>query len=240
MIVRINQDILSIFYMKGNIFFWLKSYLGFSNKESRGFLFLIPFLSLMIVFPSIFHFFKQKEAEEYHIIYLEKLDSLRDLGLVLKTSPNLVFNPEDTVKIKSDEKKFENLNRILFSESDSITLQIVPGIGPSTAGRIIKYRNQLGGFHNSAQLLEVYGLKSETVDALWEYFDFDPLIFKQIEINNIEITDLAKHPYISYSEAKVLLAYKNQHGNFKSIEDLNGIKIFKPEWIKKITPYLTF
>lgn len=226
--------------MKGNIFFWLKSYLGFSNKESRGFLFLIPFLSLMIVFPSIFNFFKQKEVEEYHTIYLEKLDSLRNLGIELKASPDLVFNPKDTIKIKSEEKKFENLNRISFSESDSITLQIVPGIGPSTAGRIIKYRNQLGGFHDSAQLLEVFGLKPETADALWEYFDFDPLIFRQIEINNIEVSDLAKHPYISYSEAKVLLAYKNQHGNYQSINDLNGIKIFKSEWIEKIAPYLTF
>jgi DNA uptake protein ComE-like DNA-binding protein len=226
--------------MKGNIFFWLKSYLGFSNKESRGFLFLIPFLSLLIVFPSIFNFFKQKEADEYQIIYLEKLDSLRNSGLELQSSPNLVFNPNDTIKRKSDEKKFENLERISFSESDSVTLQIVPGIGPSTAGRIIKYKNQLGGFHDSSQLLEVFGLKPETVDALWEYFDFDPLIFRQIEINTVDVSDLAKHPYISYSEAKVLVAYKNQHGHYKSINDLKGIKIFKSDWIDKIAPYFTF
>lgn len=226
--------------MKGNIFFWLKSTLGFSNKESRGFLFLIPFLSLMILFPSIFQFFKQKGAEEYHTLYLLKLDTLRKSGIELQVSPNPVFNPDDTIQRKSDGKKFENLKRILFSESDSITLQIVPGIGPSTASRIIKYKNQLGGFHDSSQLLEVFGLKPETADALWEYFDFDPLIFRQIEINNVEISDLAKHPYISYSEAKVLLAYKNQHGNFKSINDLNGIKIFKSEWIDKIAPYLAF
>jgi len=226
--------------MKGNIFFWLKSYLGFSNKESRGFLFLIPILSLMILFPSLFNFFKQMQVEQYHAIYLVKLDSLSKAGVELQASPDLVFNPQDTIKIKSKEKKFDNLERIAFSESDSITLQIVPGIGPSTAGRIIKYKNQLGGFHESAQLLEVFGLRPETAEALWEYFDFDPLIFRKIKINTSEISDLAKHPYISYSEAKVLLAYKNQHGPFTKIDDLKEIKIFKAQWIKKIEPYLSF
>lgn len=226
--------------MKRNIFFWFKSNIGFSNKESRGFLFLIPFLSLMILFPSIFHFFKLKQTEEYQITYLKKLDSLRNSGIELKTSPNLVYNPDDTVKIKSDTKKFENLKRISFSEADSITLQIVPGVGPSLAGRIIKYKNQLGGFHNHNQLSEVFGLKPETTDAIWEYFDFEPLIFRKIEINKIEITDLAKHPYFSYAEAKVILAYRNQHGAYKSADDLKGIIIFKPEWIEKIAPYLSF
>ncbi|WP_296700853.1 helix-hairpin-helix domain-containing protein [Algoriphagus sp.] len=226
--------------MKRNIFFWLKSYLGFSNKESRGFLFLIPFLSLLILFPSIYQIFKVKEAKEYQITYLKKLDSLRNSKVELKASPNLVFNPEDTVKIKSDTKKFDNLKRISLNDADSVTLQIVPGIGPSIAGRIIKYKNQLGGFHDSSQLGEVFGLKPEIVDAIWEYFDFEPLIFRKIEINNIEISDLAKHPYFSYSEAKVILAYKNQHGDYKSVDDLKGIIIFKPEWIHKIGPYLTF
>ncbi|MEN2283174.1 helix-hairpin-helix domain-containing protein [Algoriphagus sp. SE2] len=226
--------------MKRNIFFWLKTYLGFSNKESRGFLFIIPFLSLMIFFPSIFHFIKLRQAEEYHLTYLEKLDSIRNSGVELIASPNLTYNPDDTVRIKSDIKKFENLKRISFSEADSVILQIVPGIGPSLAGRIIKYKNQLGGFHESDQLLEVFGLKPETVDAIWEYFDFEASIFRTIEINNIEMSELAKHPYFSYAEAKVILAYRNQHGAYRNVEDLKEIIIFKPEWIEKISPYLSF
>ncbi len=226
--------------MKTNLFFWLKSYLGFSNKESRGFVLLIPVLFLMIIIPSLINKVRSIKAENYELLYQEKVDSLEKIGMKLVSSPDPVFNPQDTIKNHSSSKKLENLNRIPFSEADSITLQIVSGIGPSTAGRIIKYGNQLGGFYNSSQLLEVYGLKPETVELMWDYFEFDPLIFRKIPINEVELEELSKHPYISYSEAKVILAFRNQHGKFNSKEDLKKIKIFKTEWIDKIAPYLTF
>ncbi|MBN3583665.1 helix-hairpin-helix domain-containing protein [Algoriphagus aestuarii] len=226
--------------MKTNLFFWLKSYLGFSNKESRGFVLLIPVLMMMIIIPSLINKARSTKAGEFELIYQRKVDSLEKTGMKLVSSPDPVFNPQDTIKNKVNSKKSENLNRIPFSEADSITLQIVSGIGPSTAGRIVKYGVQLGGYYSSTQLLEVYGLKPETVELMWDYFDFDPLITSKIAINEIELDELSKHPYISYSEAKVILAYRNQHGDFTSINDLKKIKIFKSEWVDKIAPYLTF
>lgn len=226
--------------MKGNFLYWLKSYFGFSNKESRGFLFLLPFLTILIFIPSVLKYFRNLNAEEYRVHYQERIDSMRKAGIVLIPSPDPVFNVNDTIRNKEKKDAFENLNKIPLSEADSITLQIVPGIGAGFAGRIIKYRERLGGFHDSSQLLEVYGLKPETVDEIWNYFEFDPLISRKIEINKSNETELSKHPYISYSEAKVLMAYKKQHGDFKSIDDLKEIKIFKVEWINKIEPYLAF
>jgi DNA uptake protein ComE-like DNA-binding protein len=43
-----------------------------------------------------------------------------------------------------------------------------------------------------------------------------------------------------YGEAKVLIAFRKQHGAFRSEEDLLKISIFKKEWISKISPYLDF
>lgn len=228
--------------MKGTIFYWLKSYLGFSNKESRGFLFLLPFLTILLMIPTLVGFLREKAAGDYQVQLQGKIDSLRNAGVELVSSPDPVFNPEDTVKNKtvSQRHKFENLNKIPLSEADSAMLQIVPGIGPAFASRIIKYREQLGGFHDTTQLSEVYGLKPETIENLWDYFEFDDLIVRKLEINQITESELAKHPYISYSEAKVILAYKKQHGAYQSIEDLKEIKIFKPQWIDKIAPYLAF
>ncbi|MEP0714218.1 MAG: helix-hairpin-helix domain-containing protein, partial [Algoriphagus sp.] len=134
----------------------------------------------------------------------------------------------------------ENLNRIAFAEADSILLQIVPGIGQSTASRIVKFRENLGGLHSKSQLSEVYGLKPETIDAIWEYFDFSPNIFRRLKINEVDVDDLAKHPYFTYAEAKVLVAYRKQHGDFESPDDIKQIKIFKAEWVNKISPYLDF
>jgi DNA uptake protein ComE-like DNA-binding protein len=218
----------------------MKSYLGFSRKESHGFLFLIPILISFGFAPSLIRFFKNQKAAQTYSTYLTRLDSLDKLQIRVVSSPNPTFNPQDTIKSSRNEKQLENLNRIPFSETDSITLQIVPGIGQASAGRIIKYRDNLGGFHHKDQVLEVYGIKVETAAAMWEFFEFDALIFRKIPINTVTLEDLSAHPYISYSEAKVLVAFRKQHGNFQSPDDLLKIKIFKSAWVEKIKPYLDF
>lgn len=224
--------------MRSRLFYWLKSYLGFSRKESSGFLLLLPFLGLLVVAPIILRQIKAAKSQDFHEKYIFQLDSMERAGLVLVTSPGPLFNPQDTVKKSSLEKQLDNIQRISFSEADSIVLQIVPGIGPGSAGRIIKYREDLGGFHSIEQLSEVYGMKPETIELMWEFFEFDPLIFRKIKLNLGTIEEIAAHPYVTYGEAKVIVAYRNQHGGFQSVDDLLKIRIFKEGWIKKLAPYL--
>lgn len=226
--------------MKTNFLFWLKIYLGFSRKESKGFLLFIPFLSVLVVLPSMIQYFERSRAKDFHIDFQNQLDSLSELGFPIMGSFGPVFNPKDTVKKTSIEKQLDHINQVPFVDADSIILQIVPGIGASTAGRIIKYRERLGGFQSKEQLLEVFGLKSETIELLWEFFEFSPEIHHKITINSATIDDIYSHPYISYGEAKVLIAFRKQHGPFSSPDDLLKVKIFKEEWIKKIAPYLDF
>lgn len=226
--------------MTDRFFYWMKYHLGFSSKESRGFFMLIPVLVILGLSPFILRFFKNKDAERSFLEFQNRIDSLENLQIQLVSSPLPTFNPQDTVRSNRNQKQLENINRIPFAEADSITLQIVPGIGQGTAGRIIKYRENLGGFHSQSQLLEVYGVKEETTLALWEFFDFYPQVFRKIPINTASLEELSAHPYISYGEAKVLVAYRGQHGKFLSSDDLLKIKIFKAEWVKKIKPYLDF
>jgi DNA uptake protein ComE-like DNA-binding protein len=168
------------------------------------------------------------------------VDSLERAGVKLLISPLPTFNPEDTIRRFHSNKVAERILRLPFSEADSVVLQIVPGIGALTAGRIIKHRESLGGFIKVAQLSEVYGLKLETIPIIWEYFDFDMVPPRQLDINIVSLEDLAKHPYISYQEAKVLVAYRLQHGPYLQLDDLLKIKIFKTDWVNKIGPYLDF
>ncbi|MEP1085654.1 helix-hairpin-helix domain-containing protein [Algoriphagus sp.] len=226
--------------MSARFFYWLKVYLGFSRKESRGFILLIPVLIALVAFTSILKHLRRSSAEKFHLSYLTTIDSLQASNISLINSKFPAFNPQDTVVKKSNAKQVENLNRIAFAEADSILLQIVPGIGQSTASRIVKFRENLGGLHSKSQLSEVYGLKPETIDAIWEYFDFSPNIFRRLKINEVDVDDLAKHPYFTYAEAKVLVAYRKQHGDFESPDDIKQIKIFKAEWVNKISPYLDF
>lgn len=228
--------------MKNRFFYWLKIYFGFSNKESLGFVFLIPVLLVLGIVPMIIRHFKTEASQDFHIRYLAQLDSLTSAGADLIPSPFQVFNPQDTLKNKSEKnaKLHNNLNKIPFSEADSVILQIVPGIGQSTASRIIKFRENMGGLYNTSQLNDVYGLKPETADLIWDYFTFTPGITKKIQINQVSQEELSRHPYVSYAEAKVLIAYRTQHGRYELKDDLLKIRIFKPEWVERLAPYLDF
>jgi len=139
-----------------------------------------------------------------------------------------------------ESPKSPELNKLSFSDADSIVLQIVPGIGPTMAGRIVKFRENLGGLHQKQQLLEVYGMKAEVMDLLYTHFEFSPGVSKKIKINDLDVAELAKHPYINYGTAKVMVAFREQHGKYVSAEDLLKIKIFNEEWLQRLRPYLEF
>ena len=222
------------------LLFWLKRHFGFSSKEARGFLLVIPFLCLLVGASQVLAWAKNKNAEKLYQHYLNQVASLESAGEDLRTSPLPTFQKADTLWRTSSIKVSERIHRLPFSESDSVVLQIVPGIGALTAGRIIKYRENLGGLIRVEQLKEVYGLKPETLPLIWEYFDFDTVAPRKLAINLLSVEELAKHPYISYQEAKVLVAYRKQHGWYSHAEDLLNIRLFKEDWVLKIRPYLNF
>lgn len=222
------------------VIFWSKTHLGFSAKESRGFLLLVPFLMVLVAASQVLAWAKNQKATAIYLQYLHEVDSLEQAGFLLSVSPLPTFNVQDTISRPHSTKVSDRIQRLPFSETDSVLLQIVPGIGALTAGRIIKHREKLGGFTHIAQLTEVYGLKPEVIPVIWEYFDFDTAAIRKLSINRATVEELASHPYISYQEAKVIVAYRLQHGEYQAATDLLGIKIFKSDWIGKIVPYLSF
>jgi DNA uptake protein ComE-like DNA-binding protein len=132
------------------------------------------------------------------------------------------------------------LNTVFFHETDSVLLQMVAGIGPVLSGRIIKFRELIGGFHQPEQILEVYGLSAEVAERVYTTFPFKAEITKKVRINEVDAKQLSEHPYISAAEAKVIIAYRNQHGPFQNTADLLKIKIFNENWVKRIEPYVTW
>lgn len=161
-------------------------------------------------------------------------------------SPDLANEDSYSYKIEKEKNlsatlKKEKIIRFDLNKADSLQLQKIYGIGPAYSKRIIKYRAYLGGFYSIHQLKEVYGLKKENIDSLEKYVFFeDELNLKQLKVNQLNADSLAQHPYISYKEANLIVNYRKQHGEFKSVSDLLPIKILDSSWVKKVTPYLTF
>lgn len=228
-----------IFYDKP-IIVLVKNPFGIYQEGISRFFLLLPTLLMLSLLPTVMRYFSDQRGEDMYRRYLSQLDSLERTGGHILTSPLPTFAPMDSVKRKGDALVKDRIRRLPLSEADSILLQIVPGIGALTAGRIIKYRESLGGFIFPEQLQEVFGLRPEAISSLWEYFDFDKVPPKKICINRVNQEVLAQHPYISYQEAKVLVAYRMQHGPYERAQDLLKIKIFQEAWVEKIGPYLCF
>jgi hypothetical protein len=83
---------------------------------------------------------------------------------------------------------------------------------------------------------ETYGIDPLVIPELKKYASLSGQV-KKIKINQL---DNFRHPYLKFNQIKVIAAYRKQHGNFKSAEDLKQIKILDEATISKIEPYLEF
>lgn len=125
--------------------------------------------------------------------------------------------------------------------ADTLQLKKIRGIGPALSKRIIKYRDRLGGFANVGQLNEVYGLDSAVVAEVLKYaFLNEDAGVKKIAINTATKDDLKQHPYISPRLATIIVAYRQQHGAFGTMDDLAKIKILDAATLQKLKPYIAF
>lgn len=124
--------------------------------------------------------------------------------------------------------------------ADSLSLLTVRGIGPAFASRIIRFRDRLGGFHTKEQLKEVYGIDSLKYSQIQGQFSIDAGLIQKINLNTAGFDQLKKHPYLTYKQMNAIIQYRQQHGYFQTIEDLNKVAILNKEIIRKIEPYFAF
>jgi len=132
------------------------------------------------------------------------------------------------------------LARFDLNLADTAQLIQLYGIGPKLSLRILTYRDRLGGFISQDQLTEVYGLDSVVINQLKNRTfireDFRP---RQINVNSADEKELRSLPYIKLHLAKSIAAYRFQHGDFASIEELGQLVLMDASTFQKIKPYLT-
>jgi competence protein ComEA len=127
---------------------------------------------------------------------------------------------------------------IELNQADSLDLISVKGIGSFYAKQILKYRNELGGFYSYSQFPEIWGLEKLDVDKIKLLTTIDTLLISKININSAKIEKLRHHPYLNYKQAKMIVNYRTQHGNFRSVKDIQKIRPISQEIFRKIAPYL--
>ena len=149
---------------------------------------------------------------------------------------------KDYIELTDKKDKSENQRKIRqkvdinnLSSEEFIELG---GFWKYNGVRIVKYRNILGGYYNKEQLLEVYGIKKQYYDKVAEYIIIDKQKIEKIHINFAETSELGRHPYISYKNAKIILDYRNKNGAFKQLSELINKNIISKSLYEKISPYL--
>lgn len=142
----------------------------------------------------------------------------------------------DGVKERVVKESSKVFRPVELNAADSMQLLTVPGIGPTFASRIIRYRDRLGGFVDPAQLREVFGIDSAKYEALWPMVEVRAQSVKKWNPCEANEEDLAAHPYVGKVVARRWVAYRQQRGckGCSDFEKLPGIDAAR--W-QKLVPY---
>lgn len=140
---------------------------------------------------------------------------------------------------KDYEKKKREPLYIDINLADTTELKKLKGIGSWFAKNIVKHREELGGFHSIAQLQEIYNFTPDKLSQIQDEIHLGNSPLNKININTCDAEQLVKHPYLGWSEANSIVKYREQHGDYKTIEDIQKSHLISEELCQKIKPYLT-
>ena len=129
---------------------------------------------------------------------------------------------------------------IELNSADSAKLTELKGIGASFARRIVNYRNRLGGFINKDQLKEVYGMDDDRYAEMQAQVSVDPSHIQKIHINKVDFESLKHFPYLTFKQMNAIVQFREQHGDYTSLNDMRNIAILNDEILRKIGPYIDF
>lgn len=146
----------------------------------------------------------------------------------------------DSIQYKTSQQTMRQPLVVELNSADTTTLMLLHGIGPAFANRIVRYRNRLGGYVNTSQLLEVYGFTPALLDHIAPYLRIEPDSLRRIPVNSIPLKQLIKHPYIEYYQARDIVNLRNQGVRFNSIDDLRAVPSMADSTLDRLMPYLSF
>lgn len=188
-------------------------------------------------------------------IYRQPSDFTRLYGLTVKQYKELlpyihisdeykpaaeVYGRTDAVRSGRDTLRYpvklQPGQYVTLDDADTASLRKVPGIGRYYASRIVRYRNDLGGYVSVAQLSEIEGIP----EAALSYFRVTGGAVRKLNLNRLTLNELKHHPYINFYQARRIIDYRRLKGPLHSIDDLRLLKDFSQRDIERLRPYVEF
>jgi DNA uptake protein ComE-like DNA-binding protein len=153
--------------------------------------------------------------------------------------PDWVINRQQKESKKPRRKSLKYSEKKDLNTVDVEDLVLVSGIGETLANRIVKYRSDLGGFVNTNQLKDVYGLTSEVIERLEELIALKtPLNIEKQDINTISVLELSELPYFDYEMSRSIVNFIKLREEISNFEELSKIEGFPSYKLDRIQLYL--
>ena len=188
------------------------------------------------------HFYKPEDLQRVYGLHKDEYERL--LPYIKIESKTIAANEQFVSSKPNTESQptkiyISKYSAIDINTSDTSAFISLPGIGSKLALRIVNFRDKLGGFYSVDQIGETYGLPDSTFQKIRQYLKLDNSSIKKININTATVDELKAHPYIKFSIANPIVAYRNEHGAFSKIEDIKKVMAVTDDIYIKIVPYLT-
>lgn len=159
--------------------------------------------------------------------------------VVIKKESKEFTHFENPIKENAKETNKYRVDKIDINAADTSAFISLPGIGNKLSKRIIAFREKLGGFYSIEQVGETYLLPDSTFQKIKKYLILENKSIKKININLASVDEMKSHPYIRYNIANAIFQYRQQHGNYNSLEELKKIMSINDDFYNKAFPYLS-
>lgn len=184
--------------------------------------------------------------------YLSKKGRFREKEDVLKIygmsdsiynliEPFIIISQQKEVREESS-RPVEKITERLYIElnsADTTKLKLLPGIGSVLSARIIKYRDGLGGFWQTDQLKEVYGISTDLYEKISTSVEVDTTLIRKINLNEASFSELLRHPYISYEQAGKISNFLKQNNKIPGPDVLLEGRMIDSITFRRLRPYLS-
>jgi competence ComEA-like helix-hairpin-helix protein len=184
-------------------------------------------------------YFRQKEDVK-KLFTLSDMDYQRLYPFMFigeKATTEVAANQPDKARAINISSK-RTIASVDINSAEIEDLVQLPGIGEGWAKRILNWREKLGGFSRIEQVGETRMLPDSVFQKVRPFLQVQAQTFKKISLNTATWDELNEHPYIESKQARWIIAFREQHGRFRSVEELLQIIELKKDWLEKVRPYL--
>ena len=159
---------------------------------------------------------------------IEKITKMKKDKACLVPTGNLSKKQKTKKEITRTDNVVHNAEQAItivdLNTADTTLLKKLPCIGSSFAKRIVEYREKLGGYCESEQLLEVYKMDTARYEGIKDYVKIDSTFApNKLKINSDAFKILLKHPYLEYEDVKKIVNHREQKGFITSWQQLKTI-----------------